>query len=133
MNPISIRDRSPAESQAIQRQFKAAQMRSLFASIEAQLTDPCLLEMTRHMRDTVMSNPEFAQEEEGLSLGAQEWIARLQQGMPPHDLAFAFHIAGLSWKAGQELLDAGLVEKACNRDGCTTYAITPAGRAWRAS
>lgn len=61
MNPISIRNRTPAESSAIQRQMKAARMRKLFDDIESQLTDPVLIEMTRGMRDTVMANPEFAE------------------------------------------------------------------------
>lgn len=61
MTPISIRNRSPAESAAIQRSFRAARMRKLFDDVESQLTDPVLIEMTRFMRDTVMGAPEFAE------------------------------------------------------------------------
>ncbi len=61
MNPISIRNRAPEQSAAISRRMKAAKMRQLFDSIETHLTAPCLIEMTRGMQDTVMSNPEFAE------------------------------------------------------------------------
>lgn len=136
MNPISIRNRSVSQTDAIQRQFRAAQMRQLFASIEAQLTDPCLLEMTRQMRDTVMSNPEFAGEgERPLSPAAEFFLKQIVEIVRERAVEWPpkFTFDDGYTEVGQELVEAGLVAQSTDEDGCVTYRLTVAGRAWRAA
>ena len=134
MTPVSIRNRSPAESAAIQRRFKAAKMRALFDDVESQLTDPVLLEMTRTMRDTVLSNPEFAEEgERPLSPAGENFLFELQAVAKRMFLPEDYEPTPDKWHAGQELLDARLVARTIHQDGRVSYRLTAAGKAWRSA
>lgn len=151
MTPISIRNRSPEQSSAIQRQFRAARMKQIFDDIEAQLTDPVLLEMTRHMRDTVMSAPEFAEPAAEFTVNKEAWdrlqahpdviAAKAERPLSP---SARLMMRSRRWEAseasmpsyaaiGQELLDAGLVARTIHQDGRITYRLTAAGKRWRAA
>lgn len=154
MTPVSIRNRTSSQSAAIQRSFRAAKMRKLFDDIEAQLTDPVLIEMTRFMRDTVMGAPEFAKPPAEGYLKAHVDACRALVDLPydefvkatgpylSNDAAVVFEsILELGGEdiwipyadIGQKLLDAGLVAQSTDEDGRVTYRLTAAGKAWRAA
>lgn len=151
MIPISIHSRSPDATAEISRELQAARIKNLFDDIEAQLTEPGLIEMTRDLRDRVLGSPQFAHPPAEFTVNREAWerfrehpdiIAAM--GEPTLSIRARYVMQDavkapdravyMAWDdLGQELLDHGLVARTIHTDGRVTYRLTAAGKKWRAA